>query len=224
MASGEPDTHGLYENDTNDGKTMTGRRDFLLTAGAVAVTTGTLFSPLGVGQAIADTTRDVAQKAEQITKASDTEGAAEPRRLRLVNAHTHEKLTVDYWKDGEYLPDELNKINFLLRDFRANEVMMIDTDVIDYLHAVSQSVDTRERIQILSGYRSPKTNEMLRKRSNGVAKNSMHIIGKAIDFRIPGQSTRSLQKKAMSLHRGGIGYYRRSDFVHIDSGPYRHWG
>ena len=148
-----------------------------------------------------------------------------PRRLRLINAHTAEKLSVVFWQDGRYLQDSLDKINFLLRDFRVNEVMQIDTNVLEYLHQVYTRMDTEEHIQVLSGYRSPETNEMLRKRSSGsgVAKNSLHIIGKAIDFKIPGRQTKALQETALDLHIGGIGYYRKSDFVHIDSGPHRSW-
>jgi len=156
----------------------------------------------------------------------DTGGtAADPaaRRLRLVSVHTGEKLSVVYWEQGDYLQESLNKINFLLRDFRAREVLYIDTGVIDYLHSVYSRLQTSEPIQILSGYRSPATNEMLRKRSSGVAKNSLHIVGKAIDFRVPGRKTRLLKKTAMQMQRGGIGLYHKSDFVHIDSGPFRHW-
>lgn len=151
------------------------------------------------------------------------QGEDESRLLRVVNIHTHEKADVVYWHNGEYLDDGLAELNSIMRDFRANEIMMMDRDVIDYLHEVYVRQDTRERIQILSGYRSRQTNEMLRKRSSGVAKNSLHILGRAIDFRIPGKPTQALQQTALGLKRGGIGYYRRSDFVHIDTGEVRSW-
>lgn len=179
------------------------RRQVLRQTGALA-----LLGATGIGSALA-----AAAGADE----------ADPKRLRLVNVHTQEKISVEYWKNGEYQQESLNKINMLMRDFRANEVMYMDTNVIDYLYEVYRVTGSSEHIQILSGYRSPKTNEMLRKRSNGVAKNSLHIVGKAIDFRVPGQSTRGLQRKALAMSRGGIGYYKRSDFVHIDSGPFRHW-
>ncbi len=115
------------------------------------------------------------------------------------------------------------EIDFLLRDYRANEILQIDTKTIDYLYEVYAAMDTTRHIQIMSGYRSPATNEMLRKRSKRVAKNSLHIVGKAIDFRIPGRKTKHLQLAALDLKLGGIGYYQKSDFVHIDSGSFRHW-
>ncbi len=151
------------------------------------------------------------------------QGKDESRLLRVVNIHTREKAEVVYWHNGEYLEDGLAKLSNIMRDFRANEIMMMDREVIDYLHDIYVRQDTTERIQILSGYRSRQTNEMLRKRSSGVAKNSMHILGRAIDFRIPGKPTRNLQQTALKLARGGIGYYKRSDFVHIDTGEIRSW-
>ena len=151
------------------------------------------------------------------------QGKDESRLLRVVNIHTHEKAEVVYWHNGAYLDDGLAALSNIMRDFRANEIMMMDREVIDYLHDIYVRQDTTERIQILSGYRSRQTNEMLRKRSSGVAKNSMHILGRAIDFRIPGKPTRNLQQTALKLARGGIGYYQRSDFVHIDTGEIRSW-
>lgn len=145
------------------------------------------------------------------------------RRLRMINVHTNEKISVVYRKDGKYIADALKQINFLLRDYRANEVMKIDSHTIDYLYSIYAMMNTDEYIQILSGYRSPATNEMLRKRSPNVAKNSLHIAGKAVDFRIPGRETKALQLAALDLKLGGIGYYGKSDFVHIDSGRFRHW-
>lgn len=199
------------------------RRQLLHQAGALA-----LLGAAGAGSTLVNTVF-AAESALTTEKGGASDRVDEsrinpgPRRLRLVNVHTQEKISVVYWKDGEYQQDSLNKINFLMRDFRANEVMYMDTAVVDYLFDVYSQTESDEHIQILSGYRSPKTNEMLRKRSGGVAKNSLHIVGKAIDFRIPGMATRELQRRALSMQRGGIGFYKRSDFVHIDSGPFRHW-
>ncbi len=145
------------------------------------------------------------------------------RRLRLINAHTWEKLDLTYWKDGVYLDSALEKINTLMRDHRANESRQMDLDLLDYLHSLYKLIDTDERIHVLSGYRTAKTNAALRARSSGVAKYSLHMEGRAVDINIPTVPTKTVREAAISLKSGGVGYYRASGFVHIDTGAVRYW-
>ncbi len=145
------------------------------------------------------------------------------RRLRLVNAHTWEKLDVTYWTDGVYLDSAVEQINTLMRDHRANESRQMDLDLLDYLHSLYQLIDTDDRIHILSGYRTAATNAALRARSSGVAKYSLHMEGRAVDINIPTVRTNTLREAAISLQSGGVGYYRKSGFVHIDTGEVRYW-
>lgn len=149
--------------------------------------------------------------------------AAEPRRLRLFHTHTAEKLDVVYHENGAYLPDALGELNHLLRDFRSNDVVAIDPQLLDFLHAAQQRVGSKGTYEIISAYRSPATNEMLRRRGAGVAKRSMHLEGKAIDVRLTDARTRDLRQASIELSRGGVGYYERSNFVHLDTGRVRRW-
>lgn len=150
--------------------------------------------------------------------------AAQPeRRLRLANAHTWEKLDIVYWADGEYIPEAMADINHLMRDHRANRSKAMDPKLIDQLHVLVSVLDTKERVHVLSGYRTPETNAALRKRSNGVAKYSLHMEAKAMDLNIPGISAKDIQTAAMSMKAGGVGYYGSSGFVHIDTGRVRAW-
>lgn len=145
------------------------------------------------------------------------------RALSLHNLHTGEKVTRTYWADGEYLAEPLADIDRVLRDFRTGDVHPIDPRLLDTLHRLQQRVGTHKPFQIISGYRSPKTNAMLRANSGGVAKKSMHMQGRAIDVRLPGQDLAKLRKAALSLKAGGVGYYPRSNFLHLDTGRVRHW-
>lgn len=149
--------------------------------------------------------------------------AAPDRRLRLVNAHTWEKLDLTYWTDGVYLDNAVEKVNHLMRDHRANESCQMDLDLLDYMHALYKLTGTDERLHILSGYRTAKTNAALRSRSSGVAKFSLHMEGRAVDINIPTIRTKDLREAAISLQSGGVGYYRKSGFVHIDTGNVRYW-
>lgn len=143
--------------------------------------------------------------------------------ISFVNIHTGESFSGTYRVGQKYLPDAFERINAVLRDFRTNEEFPIDPRVIDIIHAVRQKTGTEKPLEILSGYRSPKTNAMLAKGSSGVAKNSLHMTGQAIDFRMPGFATRKLRDIAIDLRAGGVGYYRRSNFVHVDTGRVRQW-
>jgi uncharacterized protein YcbK (DUF882 family) len=145
------------------------------------------------------------------------------KSVSFVHTHTGEKLTAAYWKNGEYQQEVLQQVNHLLRDFRTNEVHDIDPALLDVLFDLRTKVDSEQAFHVISAYRSPKTNEMLRQSSNGVAEHSMHLLGKAIDVRLQSFPTARLAEVARSLRRGGVGYYAASDFVHVDTGRVRYW-
>ena len=146
----------------------------------------------------------------------------QPRTLALHNLHTGEALDTAYWADGRYLPEALRRIGWLLRDHRTDDVHPIDPRLLDLLVELQGRLQV-SRFEVLSGYRSPATNAMLASLSDGVAQNSFHLQGRAIDIRVPGRRLKNVRAAAMSLHGGGVGYYPQSDFVHIDTGPIRHW-
>jgi uncharacterized protein YcbK (DUF882 family) len=146
-----------------------------------------------------------------------------PRSLALDNVHTGERLRATYWERGEYLPDALDEINRILRDYRTDEAIDMDIRLLDLLHVLRATVGSRRPFEILSGYRSPATNAALLEEGYGVAEHSFHIVGKAIDIRLSDRSTSALRRAATRLQRGGVGYYPSSGFVHVDVGPVRHW-
>ena len=146
------------------------------------------------------------------------------RTIKLYNAHTGEHLKATYWAKDHFVKSELSKINHLLRDFRTGDVVEMDVKLLDLLYSIQLIRDTNKPIKVYSGYRSPKTNEKLRKASEGVAKNSYHLKAQAIDINLPGTELKNLKKLATFLKRGGVGYYPRSGFMHIDTGPIRYWG
>jgi uncharacterized protein YcbK (DUF882 family) len=143
--------------------------------------------------------------------------------LSLYNTHTGESLQAAYWSRGKYLPGSLAEINHIFRDHRTDEVKALDTQLLDLLHAIGMKLQTTQPFHIISGYRSPQTNELLHRRSNGVATNSLHMYGKAADVRIPGCTLSLLRRVAMDLRGGGVGYYPRANFVHVDVGCTRIW-
>jgi uncharacterized protein YcbK (DUF882 family) len=148
---------------------------------------------------------------------------APERSLSFYNTHTGEKLRAVYWCQGRYVPDTLADINRILRDHRTGDIKKIDNSLLDLLYVLHGEFDTREPFHIISGYRSAKTNGLLRKRSKGVAKNSMHTCGKAVDIRLPGRQLENLLTAAVELKRGGVGYYPDADFIHVDVGRVRYW-
>jgi uncharacterized protein YcbK (DUF882 family) len=151
---------------------------------------------------------------------------APERVLSFFNTHTGERLTAAYCCAGQYEPDALAEINYILRDFRANEVKPIDPKLLDLLHELGGTLESDRPFHIISGYRSPHTNAMLRARGGsqtGVASGSLHMIGKAIDIRVPGVQLDHLRAAARSLRLGGVGYYPSSNFVHVDTGRVRFW-
>ena len=145
------------------------------------------------------------------------------KALAFYNTHTGETLKAVYWDQGMYVPQALAEINYILRDHRTGEVKEIEPALLDLLFALHQKLGSAAPFSIISGYRSPETNSHLSSMSKGVAKNSMHLLGKAIDIRLPGHELKILQRAAVDLQRGGVGYYPSSDFVHIDVGRVRYW-
>ncbi|MDX2502436.1 MAG: DUF882 domain-containing protein [Deltaproteobacteria bacterium] len=145
------------------------------------------------------------------------------RRLSFYNTHTRERLTVVYKKGGGYILGAMEKISKILRDHRADEIHAIDPGLMDFLYDLLTEVDNHGEVHIISGYRSPKTNTKLRRKSKGVARGSLHMQGKALDFRLPGTDTVVLRDTARRMKRGGVGYYRKSDFIQIDTGRVRNW-
>ena len=145
------------------------------------------------------------------------------RSLSFYNTHTAERLSICYFKDGAYCPDAMASINHILRDHRTGEIKPIDRRLLDLLATINHRLGCGSPFHIISGYRSPKTNAMLRKTSSGVAKFSYHMLGRAIDIRLPDCDTHTLRQTCIDLQRGGVGYYPRSDFVHVDTGAFRTW-
>lgn len=177
------------------------RRDFLK-LGAIA--TGVLFNPLSA-LAVADP-------------------RSKPfKNLAFYNTHTLERLHICYCRNGKYDIKALAKINHILRDHRSGEVRAIDTRLLDLLHTLSGRLKTESSFHIISGYRSPESNSKLRRNGRGVASKSMHMLGKAIDIRLPGVNTRFLRDAAVKIKGGGVGYYAKSNFVHVDVGRVRFW-
>lgn len=145
------------------------------------------------------------------------------RQLSFQHTHTAETLSATYWQAGRYDARALQLINRLLRDFRTNEIHPIAEPLLDQLYDLQQLVGNDAPFEVISGYRSPSTNDMLQRTTSGVATWSLHMSGCAIDVRLPGTSLRRLRDAAASLRRGGIGYYPSSDFIHLDTGRFRQW-
>ena len=145
------------------------------------------------------------------------------KSLKLFNTHTGETFSDVFWADGQFLPDSLNGINYVLRDHRSDKVLPIDTDLLSLLEKVSVQVGQNHALHVISGYRSPESNQLLADRSGGVARHSLHLEGKAIDIRVPGRDLSSVRQIALGLRGGGVGFYPDSQFVHIDTGRVRSW-
>ena len=151
---------------------------------------------------------------------------ADPREERLlsfVHTHTHERITAPYFADGDYLPEGLARLSTFLRDHRTGDEHRIDPALFDILNDLRLATGTRAPFQVISAYRSPRTNAMLRGNGRGVAKGSLHVEGRAIDVRLADVGSSMLRDAAIELGRGGVGYYRGSDFVHVDTGRVRRW-
>jgi uncharacterized protein YcbK (DUF882 family) len=146
-----------------------------------------------------------------------------PRSVAFHNLHTGESLDAIYWDNGGYVPDALQAVNKVLRDFRTGDEHVMDPRLLDLLNAVHGKVEARSPFQVISGYRSPRTNAMLHERSNGVAAGSLHMQGMAIDVRVEGVQLDHVHQAALDLGRGGVGLYPVSNFVHMDVGRVRRW-
>ena len=150
-------------------------------------------------------------------------GSRPERALALRNLHTGEHVHTTYWTKQGFVPEGLAQINHVLRDHRSDEVYPIDTGLLDLLNLLADTVDASRAFEVISGYRSPVTNASLRKSGSGVARNSLHMQGKAIDIRLPGFELSQLRKAALALRSGGVGYYPKSGFIHVDTGRVRRW-
>ncbi|MGI3211075.1 YcbK family protein [Roseovarius tibetensis] len=151
-------------------------------------------------------------------------GGGDIRRLRMVSPRTGERIDTIYWIEGNYIREALNEITLFMRDWRTGQTKTIDTRTIDIMAASHNLLDASEPYTLLSGYRSPKTNAMLRSRSSGVAKNSRHLVGEAADLRLGSRSVSQIYRAGVACGAGGVGRYSRSNFVHMDCGPVRSWG
>lgn len=147
----------------------------------------------------------------------------ESRTLKFYHTHTHKTLTVTYYEAGDYLPESLEELRVFLSDWRNGHQHPIDPGVMDILWEIQQVAENRNAYEVISAYRSPETNNFLRKNSNGVARKSQHLLGKAIDVRLRGTDTSQLRDIALDLKLGGVGFYEKSDFVHVDTGRVRRW-
>jgi uncharacterized protein YcbK (DUF882 family) len=145
------------------------------------------------------------------------------KAVALYNTHTGESVNAVYWYRGQYLPETMSVVDRVLRDHRTDEIKPIDPQLLDLLHAISAELECSHPFYVISAYRSPTTNAFLRFMSRRVAEHSLHMDGKAVDLRIPGWASHTVRRVAMELRMGGVGYYRRSDFVHVDVGPVRYW-
>jgi uncharacterized protein YcbK (DUF882 family) len=144
-------------------------------------------------------------------------------RLAFYHIHTGEKLDIAYRERGVLINQALPEINRYLRDFRTEQVHDIDVALLDALHELFTTFDGRGNFEVISGYRSPRTNAALRHATTGVAENSLHLQGRAIDVRLTSAKTVAVRDAAISLRRGGVGYYPESNFVHLDTGAFRSW-
>jgi uncharacterized protein YcbK (DUF882 family) len=151
--------------------------------------------------------------------------AERPRAMSLHHMHTDQRISLVYRVGDRYQRSALAKLNEFLKDFRTGDAVPIDPQLFDILYDVKSNLgDPDARYEVLSAYRSPRTNDMLRRSSHGVARNSLHLYGQAMDIRFPDLPTREIRDAALSVGRGGVGYYPSANFVHVDTGKVRHWG
>ena len=151
-------------------------------------------------------------------------GAGDIRRIRMYSGRTGERIDMIYWIEGHYIKDAVKEVNYFMRDWRTDGVKSMDLRTVDIMAAAHNLLDVNEPYMLLSGYRSPKTNAMLRSRSRGVAKNSLHMKGQAADLRVASRSVNQVARAAIACHGGGVGRYSGSNFVHMDCGQVRNWG
>ena len=152
-----------------------------------------------------------------------TSSTGTSRFLSLTSTQTGEKVGEVFWSGGKIVPEGLDRINHLLRDFRTHEVGAIDPRLLHLLSDLARHLGVSPEFEVISGFRSAKTNAMLRRRSPNVARKSYHLLGQAVDIRIPGLSLDDLQAGALALKQGGVGKYPGPGFIHVDVGPVRTW-
>jgi uncharacterized protein YcbK (DUF882 family) len=166
----------------------------------------------------------VATDTPAVATTNATTDALPEYRLRLYHTHTDEHIDIVYKKGDAYIPEAIEQLDYFLRDSRNGTVRPFDPRLFDLLNELTASVGRPDaEINVVCGYRTPETNRALRRRSRRVAKHSLHMQAMAIDIRIPGVTTKELRNAALELHEGGVGYYRRKAFVHVDVGPVRKW-
>ncbi|MDP1667118.1 MAG: YcbK family protein [Methylobacter sp.] len=145
------------------------------------------------------------------------------KTIALNHVHTGDKLKLTYFEQGDYIEDALQEINYLMRDYHTDAVHPIDPALLDQLYDLKLVLGINKSFVVTSGYRSPRTNARLRKKNRGIAKHSLHMQGRAIDLHVGGLDTRKIRNAALEMHRGGVGYCRRGNFVHLDTGSFRSW-
>lgn len=151
-------------------------------------------------------------------------GGGDIRRIKMYSGRTGESIDTIYWIEGQYIGEAVNEVNRFFRDWRNGQTHQIDTRTVDIISATQNLLDTNQPYTLISGYRSPQTNAMLRSNSSGVARNSLHLQGKAADLRMQGRSVNQMARAAAACRAGGVGRYSGSNFVHMDCGPVRNWG
>jgi uncharacterized protein YcbK (DUF882 family) len=194
------------------------RRQVLQAGGALAgISAGMLAGAVRGEEAAAS------RHAASGREAAGNPAAGSARRIALRNLHTNERLDIEYFREGAYVHDACSAIEALLRDFRTGERHAIDPGLMDYLVDAAHAVGADPEFSVISGYRSPQTNARLREQGTGVSRHSLHMEGRAIDVRMARVDCASFAGHARVLERGGVGYYRASDFVHLDTGTFRTW-
>lgn len=151
-------------------------------------------------------------------------GGGDIRRIKMYSGRTGERIDMIYWIEGKYIKDAVKEVNYFMRDWRTDGIKNMDLRTVDIMAASHNLLDATEPYMLLSGYRSPKTNAMLRSRSRGVAKNSLHMRGQAADLRLGSRSVSQIARAAVACRGGGVGRYSGSNFVHMDCGVVRSWG
>ncbi|MBM1218942.1 DUF882 domain-containing protein [Ponticoccus sp. SC2-23] len=151
-------------------------------------------------------------------------GGGDIRRIRMYSGRTGERLDTVYWIDGRYIGEAIREVNLFMRDWRNGKAIEIDTRTVDIMTAAHNLMETSQPYMLLSGYRSPETNAMLRSQSSGVARNSLHMRGQAADLRLTDRSVSQMARAAAACRAGGVGRYSGSNFVHMDCGAVRTWG